>query len=600
MKIKLNWALFLLTASSYIFYPVWHLPLPRPAQWALLNLFILLSAFALYSPLEEVSVDASLSELKGLWPVIFIAAALCLPFWLMPIPTGSDEQSHAGPAAWLLGKGASALGLDMRLLPLFFLPAAALAAAAAFKLFKKGINLPGKKISIFSLAVAGNAFFFASLRFGLAEAIGRFETVLRYPPLSKFLYLPAYLLFGVHEAVPRAVQFGFLLLAAVYILRVLKLFKIEPPVRLTFLLIVFFPTFFNLTTTAELEAGTVFFFCAAIYHFMKAAATGDRKQFLKCAFWTAAGLFYKQLLLGLMLSFIPVLAAFWYIYPQRRSDWAYGLKTLAIPAAVGMPFILLSAILKIRDAALVYSNLIDPGLMLLDIKNIYQTAGAAITGLLVISVAAGIYRHKGRELALLGYFAVTYYIMISATAAVGYIRHAQPFYITLVILLALWAAELARSRPAIKAPLYTVLLTILIFQSVLAENPYQRRTLFNFKLYCFPYWEVSDYLKTYTSRLKVYAPMEVEPSHFYLAKAGLAGKIDWDRTYTPGFSAEKTANACAAQRCDFMLLPYSPFDGIAHNFITTADRLIASGKFRRDKIFNYGGNKLVLLKPCAE
>lgn len=602
MTLPLNWALFLLTAASYVFYPVWHLPLPWPAQWALLNLFILLSAAALYSPLGEVSPEASLPELKELWPAVLLAAAASLFLWLTPLPTGADDQSHAGPPAWLLGRLTSALGLDIRLLPALCLPLAALLAAAAARLYRKGPGLPGRGTAVLCLAAAGNLFFFASLRFGLAEAIGRFETVLRYPPLAKFIYLPAYLLLGVNEAAPRAMQFSLLVLAVVYILRILKLMKAYPPPRLAYLLAAFFPTFFNLGTSAELEAGTVLFFSASIFHFMKAAATGEREEFLKCAFWTAAGFFYKQLLLGLMLSYVPVLAAFWFVYPQRREAWAFGLKTLAIPLLIGLPFILLSAAYGIRNTALVPEYLFDPAIMTLNLKVVYMTCGAPITALLAASAAYAVWRRRSLELALLLYFSVTYYLMISATLAVGFVRHAQPFYIGLVALLLLAVSDLAAALPgrALK-PLAAGLLALFVFQSVFAGNPYQRRTVFNYHGNSFPYWEAVGYFKALgRPGLKIYAPMEVEPSHYYLAKAGLAGKLAWDRTLPPGFTAGKAAAAFRDGGFDFLLLPYSPFAGLRTDLPAIAKDLEATGALCREKLFDYHGNKLVLLRPCAE
>ncbi len=602
MKIRLNWALFLLTAASYIFYPVWHLPLPWPAQWALLNIFILLSGAVLYSPLGEASLETSLPELKELWPVILLTAAAALPFWLTPLPTGSDDQSHAGPAAWLIGHMTSALGLDIRLLPVFFLPLAAIAAAAGVRLYKKGAVLPGRATALAALAVAGNIFFFASQRFGLADAIGRFETVLRYPPLSKFLYLPAYLLLGVNEAAPRAVQFSFMVLAAIYLLRILKLMKSDPPPRLVYLLTAFFPTFFNLATSAELEAGTVFFFAASIFHFMKAAATGEKEHFLKCAFWTAAGFFYKQLLLGLVLSLIPALAALWFVYPQRRDAWAYGLKTLAVPLLAGLPFILISAAYGIRNTALEYSYLTDPAIMTLNLKVVYMTCGAPITALLAAAAAYSVYRRRTLEMALLLYFSGTYYFMISATLAAGFVRHAQPFYIGLVLLMLLAASDLAKALPArASKAVFASLLALLVYQSVFAANPYQRRTAFNYYSNNFPYWEAVEYFKTLNRPgLRIYAPMEVEPSHFYLAKAGLAGRLTWDRTLPPGFSAEKAARAFRDGAFDFMLLPYSRFAGLRTDLPSIAKALEASGALCRAELFDYHGNELLLLKPCAE
>jgi hypothetical protein len=599
MKLPLNWPLFLLTAASYIFYPAWNLPLHPAAQWGLLNIFVLISAAVLYSPLGEVSQDLSLPELKKFWPALLAAAAVCLPFWLTPLPTGSDDQSHAGPAAWLLGRAATASGLDIRLLPLIFIPLAALAGWIAYKIYKKGWRLPGRGAAVLALAAAANLWFLADLRYGAADALGRFETVLRYPPLSKFLYLGAYLLLGVNEAAPRAVQFLFIALSALYLLRLLKLFRAEPP-TLAFLLFALFPTFFNLAISAELEAGTVFFFTAAIYHFIKASEDGDRGQFLKCAFWAAVGFFYKQLTLGLLISFVPAIAALLLLRPALRPAWLYGLKALLIPAAAGLPFIILSAALGIRDTALQLANLLDPRLLTLDLVNIYQTSGAVITFLLAAATAWALLRRRSQALWLLLYFAASYYIMISASAAVGFIRHAQPFYIAPVFLLVLWACEARKSFPLGSGVLWAVLLYFFASQSILAHDPYQRKTAYNFRANVFPYDEAAQYLKGLNlSGLRIYAPMEVEPSHFYLAKHGLAGKIIWDRGLPQEFSAGTAAKTFKAGGYDFLLLPYSPFPGLSADFTGITDALRNSGEFNEEKLFDYGGNKLLLLSAAG-
>jgi len=596
MKLPLNWALFLLTGASYVLYPVWNLPFHPAAQWALLNLFILLAAGALYGPLAEVSLDLDLPELKELWPALLLAAAVCLPFWLTPLPTGSDDQSHAGPAAWVLARAAAAAGMDVRLLPAVGLPLAALLAWAAWRFYKKAA-LPGRGAAVLALAAAGNLWFLAERFFGAATAAGRWETVLRYPPLSKFLYLGAYLLLGVNEAAPRAVQFLFLALAALYLLRLLRLFKAEVPGRPALLLLLFFPSFFNLAISAELEAGTVFFFTAAICHFIRAAQDGAREQFLKCAFWTAAGFFYKQLPLGLLLSFLPALGALWLLRPERRAAWAGGLKALLIPAAIGLPFILLSAALGVRDAALRPGNLLDFRLATLNLLNLYQTAGAPLTALLAAASAWALLRRRSQELWLLLYLTGVYYVMISGTGAAGYIRHTQPFYLAPVFLLALAACAAHAAAPRLRVPLWTGLLGLLFYQAVLAPAPYQRKTARNFRENAFPYGEAVKYLKALgRPGLKIYAPMEVEPSHFYLAKHGLAGKVTWDRGLPPDFSAVSAAERFKTGGYDLLLLPYSPFSGLSTDFTAVADELKARG-LAEEKLFDYGGNRLLLLKP---
>lgn len=600
MRLPLNWALFLLAAASYVVYPVWNLPLHPAAQWGLLNFFVLLSAGLLYSPLGEVSLDLRVPELSEVLPAVLTAAAVCLPFWLTPLPTGSDDQSHAGPAAWLLGRACSAAGLDPRLLPLAFLPLAATAGWAAYRFCRGGACLPGRRASVIALALAGNLWFLADLLRGAADLVGRWETVLRYPPLGKFLSLGAYLLLGVTEAAPRAVQFLFLAAAALYLLRLLRVFGAEPYRPAAMLLFLFFPTFFNLAISAELEAGTVFFFTAATYHFILAARDGDRARFLKCAFWTAAGFFYKQLPLGLMISFVPALAALWLLRPERRAAFAFGLKSLLIPAAAGLPFILLSAALGVRDAALRLSNLLDPRLLALDLVNVYQACGAAVTALLAGAVLWALLRRRSAALWLLLYLAAAYYLMISASAAVGYIRHAQPFYIAPVFLLALAACAAGAALPRLAVPLWSALLCLLAWQAVLAPAPYQRKTARNYAENVFPYREAAQYLKSLgRPGLKVYAPMEVEPSHFYLAKYGLAGRVTWDRGLPPGFGAASAAAAFKSGGYDFLLVPASPFAGLAADFPAIAAALLADGALAEERTFDYGGNKLLLLRRAS-
>lgn len=599
MKIQLNWALFALTAASYVAYPVWNLPTAWPIRLLLLNFFVLLAAAALYTPLSEESLEVSLPEVKTLWPAALLAAAACLPLWLTPIACAYDEQSHAGPAAWALGRLAGAAGLDVRLLPFFFLPAAGLLAWGAVRLYKKGLSLPSRGTAALLLAAAGNLWFLADLRWDLADAVGRYETVLRYPPLSKFLYLPAYALLGIREAAPRLVQFVFVSLTAVYLLRMLRDLRADPPPRLTYLLIVLFPTFFNLSLSAELEGGTVFFFAAALYHFISAARTGGRGQFLKCAFWLAAGFFYKQLLLGLLLSMLPALLALRLLIPERREDWLFGLKTLAIPAMLGLPFIAISAALGVRSTAAEPSYLIDASLMLLNLKNLWQTSGTALSALLVLSAAWALWRRRSLELWLLLYAALAYYVMISASHAVGYIRHTQPFYLAPVFLLALAFSDIYAllPRPAGRAA-GVLLLALLGWQSLLAPAPYQRKTLKNSGQDALPYSEAAEYLKDLgTPGLRVYAPMELEPSHFYLAKAGLAGNITWERTLPPGFGPDEAEIGIKAFSPDFVLLPYSVFNWMGSDFKGAADALLASGRFIEEKVFEYHGNKLILLKP---
>lgn len=596
MRIKLNWTLAALTAASYVAYPVWRLPLPWPQQWAVLNIFILISAVVLHLPLGEMSLDSALQEFKELWPAILAAALVCLPFWQLPLPTGTDAQSHAGAPAWLLARIAHGAGLNVKALPLISVPTAALLTGLLYRV-RGRLRLPGKTAAAAALLVAGNLYFALDRKFSLAGAIGNFKTVLRYPPLAKFLFFPAYALLGITESAPKFIEFLFILLAAIYMMRLVSFFGSRPNKRLAYLLIAFFPTFFDLSISAELEAGTVFFFTAAIYHFIKAADSGDREQFLKSAFWCTAGFFYKQLLLGLVLSFVPALLLLMTTRPEKKHDYLFGLKVLAVPLLAGMPFILMGDIYGIRNTGLIPSNLLHPAIMTLNLRVIYMTCGAPITALLAASAAYSVLRHRGQRLWLMLYIGAAYYIMISATEAVGYVRHAQPFYIPLVFMAVLSLSDLVDAFPAAGKAAGYAALALFVYQSTLASNPYQRTTAFNYSTDVFPYRAVARYLGDLgQSGLKIYAPMEVEPSHFYLAKYGLAGKVIWDRTLPPDFTAEKATAEFKKGGYDYMLLPSTPFKGVKPDMPAITAALLTRGDFTAKKVFDYHGNGLTLME----
>ncbi len=600
MKLGLNWALFLLTAASYVIYPVWNLPLPWYWQFLTLNLFVLLSAAALYSPLKEVSLDLSIPELKEIWPAVLLAAAAAARFWLLPLPTGGDDQSHAGPAAWFIGRVFSGLGLDVRLMPLFTLAGLAAAGGVIYAL-RGRLKPPRPAAAAAALAVAGNLFFLADMAFGAADAVGRYDTVLRYPPLSKFLYSAAYLLTGLHEFGPRAVQFSFILLTAVCVIRLLRFMKADISPSFTYLLVAFFPTFFNLSISTELEAGTVFFFAAAIYFFIKAVAGDSRADFLKCAFWTASGFFYKQLPLGLMAAYVPALLALAWFRREKRDICVYGLKTIAIPALVGLPFIVLGVAYDIRGTGLIYSRFTSVYFMTLYLRTLYWTCGAAVTFMLAASAAGALVLRRGYTTWLMLYFSAAYYLLISGTEAVGFIRHAQPFYIAPVFFLALMAAGIRSALPRFAVPLAALALAPLMYQSVLAAAPYQRKTLSNMHLDSYPYWDAAGYLARDDRRgLKIYAPMEVEPSHFYLAQRGLAGRIVWDRDIPQPFTPASAAGHFRSAGLDRILLPVTPSPALKEDFPAAAAALKASGEFETEAEFSYHGSVLELLRPVKK
>jgi hypothetical protein len=238
--------------------------------------------------------------------------------------------------------------------------------------------------------------------------------------------------------------------------------------------------------------------------------------------------------------------------------------------------------------------------MLSPLKNLYRTAGFGISVLIMVSLLYLLIRRRSLETLGVLYFSAAYYLIISCTEAAGYIRHAQPFYIAPVFFILILASDiLYKLQNRLAAASFQALLTgLLIFSAVFADDPFERKTANNYFENVFPYSEVMSYLKQKGQALRVYAPMEVEPSHFYLAKYGLTKRLSWDRTMPEEYSKEALLEKFKAGNYDYLLLQASPFEGQGTDTtrVKVAEETAASVAVQKEKEFSYKGNKFILLK----
>lgn len=587
--------LFLLSAC-YLLYPVWAVPLPGPAQWLLFNallVFSLLTARA-YRALPVLAAPApAWEEWKVALPVLALFFAAALPFWLLPIPVSCDEQSHAGPAAVLLSK---------------FLPGlAARAAAAALALAGLALLLlralrPGAagRLPAIVYCLGLNAWFFLFLKSGVLAAAGKWETLLRYPPLPKLLYLALYTATGIHEWAPRAAQAAFVAAAALVLYKIARLFSEKATPAFSVGAAVFFPTFFNLALWAEIEGGTIFFFAAAIYFFLKALKETSIADMWRASLLLCFGMMYRQLVLGLILAMLALLLWLWAAEKQRRPFYLACAKSLFPALASGLPFLLISGFTGVRDSGLDYAILTDLGRMTASLAAMPLTLGWPVFSLTMASVVYVFYKYRSRELWAFFALSAAYYFMISGTGAAGYIRHVQPFYLFPVFCAVLAGSDLLAAVPlrAARFVLGAGLILTSAYAAVLADHPYQRKTWGNRFALAYPYDQAAAWLAKQPAPLRVYAPMEVEPANFYLAKHYLLRKIYWDRAMPMVFSAKELD--ARAGGFDYLLLPAETIPGLKFSFTAAVRELTAAYGYAAEQTFDFHGNKLLLLRKAAK
>jgi len=598
--------LFVFLIFSYCLYPIWLQPVPMPVRLLLLNAFYFLIAVPMLfirmgDETTEISSSTFATRLKArageIAAVIFVSA-LHIPIINTPILIGGDEQSHAGPAAYLLGHVFTAI--NPLIVHLFMAALAAFLIFIAVRLRKKLWQPTGNTAIIIIGFIIVNLYFLVLAHKGFYMEIGKWQTILRYPPLSKFLYLYAYGLFGIHEWAPRLVQLLFVAGAAAYAASFAELAgaKIQRPFAI--LVFMLFPSFFNLANSAELEGGTIFFFTAASYHFCKAAMRMSYRDMLLTFVFLATGLLYKRLLMGLLFLLIAITIALIIFKKENRTFYWNFLKGFWIPIAAGMPFILIGKIYYIRNAGLILSNLYDPRILATNISHVPLTTGYVLAIIAAASFAYVLLRFKWKNPVinyLMALF-IVYYIMISATEAIGYTRHSQPFYLPLAIFIIIFLSEMLRKIPsrAVTLTFQICIITFAVYYSLLQENPFQRTTLLQRYTQVFPYNELMEYLNTIEGNVRVYAPMETDPSHFYLAKHGLVKKIHWDRKIPYPIINDSIKRHLAATEFDFVFIPYA--DTICSLQLQPrklADELIREQNFRVERVFTYHGNTAVLL-----
>ncbi|MCK5584242.1 MAG: hypothetical protein KAI33_10635, partial [Elusimicrobiales bacterium] len=141
-----------------------------------------------------------------------------------------------------------------------------------------------------------------------------------------------------------------------------------------------------------------------------------------------------------------------------------------------------------------------------------------------------------------------------------------------------------------------IIISVFIFPSIFDKDAYQRNTFFNRYKNSFPYQQIITELKNENRPLKIYAPMETEPSHFYLAKCKALKKIEWNRQMPQKLSEKNFLEKFKESSYDYLLLPYSNIEEINMNFKKITLNLLISKAMKVKKTFDYKGHKLILLK----
>jgi len=593
--------LLLIYFYSYIIHPSWYIKGGNGLRFLLLNLFILLGwlLYLLLPKREKKELQSPQVELKFLIPFTFLAFLLHLFFFCLPIASGEDFHLHVGLPALMLSK-------IQHYLPIWLMRIFLIGIFVfIFYIYKNQGFLKRKKIQLAILVIVfAYLYFYLIINIGLTERFGQIKHIFRYSAIGKTLYFLGYLFFGINELVPGFIQFIFNVLMSIYLSKTLTLIHNSPiGGRIGLYVGLFFPTFFHTANQQGLESGTLFFFIITFFFFVKYLKTENPYNLYLSMSWLAIGLIYKNLLLAALIT-IWGFSLIEFLVKRRPLRFLTLIRYSLIPIIGGVTLILVSY--GERPAGLMLSNLSQFNTLFLGFKQMYIALGPIIFTLVIFSLIWCIIR-LNRYLFFFLFFFISYYLMITATEAVGYIRHAQPFYLSLAFLLSYFLSDLSiwlQERIKIYWIIHLVLIGIMIMQAVFLPNT----LLFNLSNYksdvvyygILPYREAMEYIKdNIPKNTKIYAPMGCEPSHFYLAKYKLDGKIDWIRKPLlpkPGITQETLYDYCKEKKIDYVFFPRGKYllNFVDHNLV---EEIFYNPKgFEIVKVFKFGKNEAFLAK----
>jgi hypothetical protein len=593
--------LFMVFILLNCIYPVWYVPTKLIAKLLLLNILFLASgAFLFLKIFSTIGFSGDLTHINfKKCPIvmipILISVILHSIFWKIPVEVGNDIESLISPPAYFLAKIYAFFSVEW----LHWLAIGGIILIALIFLKTQSFNLNlllSKKIKLvlyLTTFVVLNIYGVMLYKLQIIEHVGKIETIIRFPPLSKFLYIAGFLIFGIQESVPRMIQFLFLISTAIYMTKLMKIWYQKIPKMAVFFIVLLFPPFFHFSNTPNLTCGVIFFFTAITYHFFKTLLRESELHYFLFAFFLIAGLLYRRLIVGI---FPAILVTLLFLYVKGKINTKKFIKYLKIKILAtisAIPLYSAGIVTGVRNTAFSLTKILDFNGMISGIVGFMKTNNIILSSIIICTLIYSLLKCKRK---MTGYWLilfVSYYLWISLSGVAMFsIRYFQPVYLVLIIGFINFITDLYNERfpmsKKISIAIIVIFVSASLYENLFSKSPFQRKNLTNIYMQIYPYDKLMIFLKNkLPMELKIYAPMECEPSHFYLAKYRLVDKVHWEREMPPleKLTAEYITQYMENKKLDFLFLPD------VREFENIIKEISRSGNFYLYKEFAYGNNK---------
>ncbi|HIE44011.1 MAG TPA: hypothetical protein EYP78_04360 [Candidatus Omnitrophica bacterium] len=601
----MRWIFFISWWYCFIIFPTWYIFPGAQKYYVFLFLFFyfLLNGYLLFRWMESPKRGKRdvFKPGAGLIALLLIGTALQIYPMNLPIETVGDEHYHSYAAIPVLAGISSKVHISFPLLGWIvglIIGGVVWYLQSTFRKIKTGrVNTGVSLIVVFTIL-----YVFLLERAGIFIHLPPLKHLIRFPPLGKTVNLLFYALLGVNEFTARLPQLIFYLMTSVYLYRLLLLFRDKETAVVGSAFFLFLPVFFYYGHMAYLTAGAIFLVVCSIFYFLRYIKEGEREDFIIALFLSSIGFLYKRVLLVLLLTFFLYLLLKTIISRDLPDGPSFYLRSFWVGLVPVIPWSFLSYRFSERNYSFILSNWFSWESALFVLRQMPQAITYPVFLLFIFGVIYSLWKKRDEltHFSLLWFF--SFYVFINSDWCRS-VRLALPLYVAVAIITVQFICAILPGKRVVFLSIFSVVPLYLLLASLLFNfYPLQSKytLLTNLKNGYVPYPEAMKYIKEYLPKgSRIYAPMGCEPSHFYLYRYGLEGRVYWGRKIwiedKTKQSLENLYQFCKTDNFEYLLLPDGKW---IKNWINPE---ISEGLFRGEdmgfekvEIFRYGMNKMIL------
>jgi len=389
--------------------------------------------------------------------------------------------------------------------------------------------------------------------------------VVRFPPVSRLLYLFVYSVSGLSMTGPRVVQLLFYLLGALYLYRTLLLFHKKDVALLGAVIYLFSPTIFTYASTAALSGGTVFFVTIISFYFLRFLKESDERDIVLTAYCIGIGFMYKRVIV------VMFIICFGYLLLKRLKERDLG--SIKHFAAMLLSLVFVLPWLRIGPSVYkaIWTNLIVFEELITYAMMVQSQMSWLVFILLLFSFCFSVFYKRDDLLLFFGLLFITYYVCFTLmeVGKVNY-RYAMTFYPAIAVFLSRFIfsiSQMLRTRYAF-AVLSAALSVYLVFMCVIPRSGSALTTYRykDFELQYYPFDKATEWFRANSG------PEEQVASLFMLDYIFYVGNIyehsedidparfrylgNW--ALTSIYPLDNLKEYCYEKDISYIMIPYNP------------------------------------------